>query len=94
MACSTCKKKSTEIQISEEIVTQNNPCNFRLRSVIGVIQLSFGSGQFISNYNLTDELAVEFLRVNPNRISMFSVYPENLEELLHTNNIVEKDNEK
>jgi hypothetical protein len=54
--------------------------------------MSFGSGQFITNAVLTDALAIEFLKVNPNRISMFSEYPDNWRELLNEVEITD-DNE-
>ncbi len=36
----------------------------------------------ISNGNLTDEKAIEFLRTNPERISLFAEYPSNWETLI------------
>ena len=94
MSCNKCKSKTTVEQVIEENAILNNPSVFRLRSVLGAIQMSFGSGQLVSNANLTDELAIEFLRVNPNRISMFSAYPENLEELLSETNNESQNNDE
>lgn len=36
----------------------------------------------ISNNNLTNELALEFLSINPKRIECFEVYPDNWSEML------------
>lgn len=41
-----------------------------------------GDKTTISNGNLTDEKAIEFLRTNPARISLFAVYPSNWETIL------------
>jgi len=41
-----------------------------------------GDRTTISNGNLTDEKAIEFLRTNPARISLFAVYPSNWETIL------------
>lgn len=84
MGCTNCKKKkTTEIQnVVYEDIESKIESNFRLKGIVGIIQMSFGSGQFISNANITDDLAIEFLKVNPNRISMFEAYPENWKELV------------
>lgn len=41
----------------------------------------------ISNSSMTDEKAIEFLRTNPDRISLFSKYPKNWDELIIDDNI-------
>ena len=41
-----------------------------------------GDRTTISNGNLTDEKAIEFLKTNPKRIELFSKYPENWTELI------------
>lgn len=87
MACTKCKKKTTiESVVSSSEISPKPECRFRLKGIVGIIQMSFGSGQFISNANLTNELAINFLKANPNRISMFEVYPENWKDLLNTKN--------
>lgn len=48
-----------------------------------------GDSVTISNSTMTDEKAIEFLKTNPERISLFSDYPENWKELL-TIGIVEE----
>ncbi len=45
-------------------------------------QIKFG-GKHISNANLTDELALEFLANNPERIKCFKQKPENWEDLVN-----------
>jgi len=41
-----------------------------------------GKPGIISNANITDELAIEFLTYDPKRISVFSTYPKNYLELI------------
>lgn len=41
-----------------------------------------GSSKSYSNANLTDELAIEFLKKNPNRKVLFAKLPENVDELI------------
>jgi hypothetical protein len=83
MPCTSCKKKKVvESTISQNnIMTQNS--QFMMRANTGVHQIQFGSGFLISNANMTDALAIEFLKENPNRISLFEVYPENWRFLLN-----------
>lgn len=76
MACNSCKKKNALATTPIE-----NDSQFKMRNT-GVHQISFGSGLMISNTNMTDQLAIMFLKENPNRISLFEIYPENWKELL------------
>lgn len=73
MACNKCKQKTTV-----EVVESSS--NFKLRD-LGIHQISFGAGEYISNMNMSDELALAFLNENPNRISLFEKFPENWNEL-------------
>ncbi|PZR18862.1 MAG: hypothetical protein DI539_16110 [Flavobacterium psychrophilum] len=95
MACTSCKKKKNIEVVAEVAIPEiTHSSQFKLKSVLGAIQMSFGSGQFITNTVLTDELALEFLKSNPNRISMFSEYPENWKELIvEPNNVEENEGE-
>lgn len=88
MACTSCKKKNS---LPEKVVNNvESQGEFKLRSNVGVIQLEFGSGLFLSNSNMTDELAVQFLKENPNRISLFEKYPSNWKEILFPNEETDK----
>lgn len=49
-------------------------CDFKLKDGV-CVPMVFGSDRYISNMNLTNELAIEFLTINPNRISLFVKYP-------------------
>lgn len=42
-----------------------------------LLQMAFGSDEFYTNSNLTDEVAERFLAKYPERINLFSVYPDN-----------------
>lgn len=95
--CSTCKdkfplyhKKLIEKGIEKFNVLTSG--NFKLRNDVGLVEMEFGSGQFLSQANATDELCIAFLRINPNRISLFERYPENWKILIE-NNIVENEND-
>jgi len=77
MACTSCKKKK---EMAVELPVENTS-QFKMRNT-GVHQISFGSGSMISNSNMTDELAILFLKENPNRISLFEIFPENWKDFL------------
>lgn len=55
--------------------------NFRIKKN-GYYRLSKESGKTINNNIITDELAIEFLQINPERITLFESYPENWKELI------------
>ncbi|GLB47754.1 hypothetical protein [Neptunitalea lumnitzerae] len=61
-------------------IGQTLTCSFLLkeRSII----MKPGSNEVYSNANLTDEVAIAFLRKNPNRKVLFSKLPNHLETLL------------
>lgn len=42
-----------------------------------LLQMGFGSGEFYTNANLTDEAAERFLELNPDKANFFSVLPDN-----------------
>lgn len=42
-----------------------------------LLQMGFGSGEFYTNANLTDEAAERFLELNPDKVNFFSVLPDN-----------------
>lgn len=41
-----------------------------------LLQMGFGSGDFYTNANLTDEAAERFLAMNPDKSNFFSVLPD------------------
>lgn len=45
-----------------------------------LLQMSFGSGEFYTNANLTDEVAEKYLAKYPEHIRFFAVYPDDWEE--------------
>ena len=45
-----------------------------------LLQMSFGSGEFYTNANLTDEAAERFLQANPDKANFFSVIPDDWED--------------
>lgn len=93
--CSTCKdkfpiyyKKLIESGVEKLSIITNG--KFKLRKNIGVVEISFGNGKFISHSNADDDTCIAFLKANPNRISMFEIYPDDWKELIQDN---EKENE-
>lgn len=52
--------------------------HYRLRA--GKLLHKFGSSEFLANTNITDELAREYLRINPDWIRWFEIYPDNWQE--------------
>ena len=73
---------SSEGEQSVKEVDSNEPCKFRLRAGITSLAMDFGSGEFFNNDTLTNEIAVRYLKINPNRIANFDLYPENWEALI------------
>lgn len=58
-------------------LTRNNMSindEWKLKSS-GLIPVEFGSSEFISNSTMTEDKALRFLSVNPNRIKVFDTYP-------------------
>lgn len=92
-ACTSCPSKLKEywqklhqngLQILEQkqMKTQEKPhSKFRIKEGISFLQVSFGSSKVFNNDNITNELALEYLKENPRRIINFSKYPENWEEM-------------
>ena len=71
---------SNEEQLTNE--DSNEPCKFRLRSGITSLAVDFGSSELFNNDTLTNDIALRYLKINPNRIANFDLYPENWEELI------------
>lgn len=56
--------------------------NFELAKPSVIYKLQKGSSRTISNSILTDELAIDFLKIRKERIELFSKYPSNWLELI------------
>ncbi|WP_339875219.1 hypothetical protein [Olleya marilimosa] len=56
--------------------------SFQLKKAQVIYKLQKGSPVTISNLKMTDELAIDFLKINSERIKLFSKYPENWLELI------------
>ncbi|TRX34950.1 hypothetical protein FNW52_12475 [Flavobacterium sp. ZT3R18] len=92
--CTSCKDKFSEYYkklidsgITKDVEVLDNEIanNFKLRNDLGVSKITFDNGQFISQNECDDDVAIGFLQANPNRISMFEKYPENWKELIENN---------
>ena len=58
---------------------------FKLRSDIGVNHITTENGETISQSNADNKICLDFLKINPNRISLFEIYPENWLEIINHN---------
>ncbi|WP_353166442.1 hypothetical protein [Empedobacter brevis] len=63
-----------------KIEQMSQKSNFTLHT--GAVIIFAGTSESYSNANLTDEIAIRFIRLNENRKSLFSKLPENIDELL------------
>ena len=59
-----------------------------------LLQMGFGSGEFYTNANLTDDVAEKYLRLYPDRINYFALYPDDWEERLKEDKPKRKYNKK
>ncbi|GLB53055.1 hypothetical protein NBRC110019_20950 [Neptunitalea chrysea] len=75
----------------ETMTEETHTTNFVLkdRSII----VKPGSNEAYSNANLTDEVAIAFLKKNPNRKVLFSKLPKDIETLLKDTTTVQEDKE-
>jgi hypothetical protein len=96
-ACSSCKDKFPKyyqelMNNGVDKLTEKSESNFKLRNNIGLLQINFGSGLFISQTDAPDDLCTRFLKENPKRISLFEKYPENWMDLI--NNVKDNDDKE
>ena len=55
---------------------------FEFKNHLAIYRMEKGSSERVSQNTLTDEKAIEYLSINPERISLFKSYPENWINLL------------
>ena len=72
-------EQNTQEDLQED---SDEPCKFRLRAGITSLAIDFGSSELFNNDTLTNDIALRYLKINPNRIANFDLYPENWEELI------------
>ena len=72
-------EQNTQEDLQED---SNEPCKFRLRAGITSLAIDFGSSELFNNDTLTNDIALRYLKINPNRIANFDLYPDNWEELI------------
>lgn len=97
--CASCKDKfptyykkliADGVAKLEALLQPVDNTEFKLRANVGVVQINFGDGEFISPTYAPTDLCLKFLAVNPNRISMFESYPSNWKELINNVNFDEE----
>lgn len=67
---------------------------FKFKAHAAMYKNKKGDKTTISNSNLTDESAIEFLKTNPERIRLFSEFPSNWETLIYSDGTPETEEEK
>ena len=72
-------EQNTQDELQED---SNDPCKFRLRAGITSLAIDFGSSELFNNDTLTNDIALRYLKINPNRIANFDLYPDNWKELI------------
>ena len=81
-----CCKNKTQLNDNPKVGTKvSKPSAFKLRIDLMVEGITTENGEFISVDYADEKVCLEFLKFNPNRISLFEVYPENWMELLENN---------
>ncbi len=78
--CRTCSSSLRAMVIELKNIYQ--VINFKFKRAIAQYKNKPTDSVSISNSNITDEKAIEFLKTNPDRISLFSSYPQNWKELI------------
>ena len=61
------------------------PCEFQLKKMYEGIPTSFGSSKYVTNQNISDELAIELLQNHPRGNELFESLPKNVDELVSGN---------
>ena len=72
-------EQNTQDELQDD---SNEPCKFRLRAGITSLAIDFGSSELFNNDTLTNDIALRYLKINPNRIANFDLYPDNWKELI------------
>lgn len=67
--------------------------DFELKGLNPYYRLEKGKPETISNSQMSNKLALQFLRIDPTRIKLFSKYPEDWRERISTGK-VERENSK
>ena len=80
----TIQKKTAEMAKKKSKNTYNTLQEgaFRLRGDIHSLAMDFGSSEFFNNDTLTNDVALRYLSINPNRIANFEKYPKGWEQLV------------
>ena len=83
-SCSNCvydRYLELYVKVKNNISVMEDTNKFKLASGV-LLQLGFGSSEFITASTCTDEKAIQVLRLNPKDIRFFTQYPDNWEELI------------
>ena len=78
--CKTCPSSINLMVLS--LKNHYNMTQFRFKRAVAHYKNKKGDKTTISNSTMTDEKAIEFLKTNPERITLFSEFPSNWEQLI------------
>ena len=90
--CRTCPS-----DVQSMILTLKNHykmTQFKFKRPAAMYKNKKGDKTTISNGNITDEKAIEFLKTKPERIELFSDYPSNWKKMIDNNFVQETEEEK
>ena len=83
-SCSNCvydRYLELYVKVKNNISVMEDTNKFKLASGV-LLQLGFGSSEFITSATCTDEKAIQVLKLKPKDIRFFTQYPDNWEELI------------
>ena len=83
-SCSNCvydRYLELYVKVKNNISVMEDTNKFKLASGV-LLQLGFGSSEFITASTCTDEKAIQVLKLKPKDIRFFTQYPDNWEELI------------
>ena len=83
-SCSNCvydRYLELYVKVKNNISVMEDTNKFKLASGV-LLQLGFGSSEFITSATCTDEKAIQVLKLKPKDIRFFTRYPDNWEELI------------
>lgn len=86
--CASCggddKYKKIFYKLKDEglsILQNMENATFLFKKTVKSVPMEFGSSDFLTPLNLTDERAIQFLTIRPNLIVLFQKFPDNWREL-------------
>lgn len=76
ISCPKCFRNDFDKFLNKNNMSTKNKSSFKLKPMYNGIALGFGSKVFLSDDNITDELAEKFVKEHPKGLGLFSEYPQ------------------